>query len=74
MVGLLLGLTLAIGAGRLISAQLYDISAWVPPALSIAIIALTICSFFASIIPANRAASIPQWARCGWSSVYGWIP
>lgn len=58
MVGLLLGLPLAIGAGRLISAQLYGISAWDPPALSVAIIALTICSFFASIIPANRAASI----------------
>ena len=58
MVGLLLGLPLAIGAGRLISAQLYGVSAWDPPALSVAISALAICSFFAAIIPANRAASI----------------
>ena len=58
MVGLLLGLPLAIGAGRLISAQLYGVSAWDPPALSVAISALAVCSFFAAIIPANRAASI----------------
>jgi predicted permease len=58
IVGLLLGLPLAIGAGRLISAQLYGVSAWDPPALSVAISALAVCSFFAAIIPANRAASI----------------
>ncbi len=58
LVGLVLGLPLAIGAGRLISAQLYDVSSWDPLALSVAAGALAICSFFAAIIPANRAASI----------------
>jgi len=58
LMGLLLGLPLAIGAGRLISAQLYGVSSWDPFALTIAAVALAICSFFASIIPANRAASI----------------
>jgi predicted permease len=58
LVGLLLGLPLAIGAGRLISAQLYGVSSWDPPALSVATVSLAICSFFAAIIPANRAASI----------------
>jgi predicted permease len=58
LIGLLLGLPLAVGAGRLISAQLYGVSAWDPLALSIATIALAICSFFASIIPASRAAAI----------------
>jgi predicted permease len=58
LVGLLLGLPLAVGAGRLISAQLYGVSSWDPPALSVATIALAVCSFFAAIIPANRAASI----------------
>jgi predicted permease len=56
--GLLLGLPLAVGAGRLISSQLYGVSSWDPLALSVAAGALAICSFFAAIIPANRAASI----------------
>jgi ABC-type antimicrobial peptide transport system permease subunit len=58
LVGLLLGLPLAVGAGRLISAQLYGVSSWDPLALGIAAGALAICSFFAAIIPASRAASI----------------
>ena len=58
LVGLILGLPLAVGAGRLISAQLYGVSAWDPLALGVATGALAICSFFAAIIPANRAASI----------------
>jgi predicted permease len=57
-VGLLLGLPLAIGAGKLISAQLYGVSWWDPPALTVATCALTLCSFLAAMIPANRAASI----------------
>jgi predicted permease len=56
--GLLLGLPLAVGAGRLLSAQLYGVSSWDPLALTVAAGALAICSFFAAIIPANRAASI----------------
>jgi len=58
LVGLFLGLPLAVGAGRLISAQLYGVSSWDPLALTVAAGALAICSFFAAIIPANRAASI----------------
>jgi ABC-type antimicrobial peptide transport system permease subunit len=58
LIGLILGLPLAVGAGRLISAQLYGVSSWDPFALTVAAGALAICSFFAAIIPANRAASI----------------
>ena len=58
LIGLILGLPLAIGAGRLISAELYGVSSWDPAALTVAAGALAICSFFAAIIPANRAASI----------------
>ena len=58
LVGLVLGLPLAVGAGRLISAQLYGVSSWDPLALGVAAGALAVCSFFAAIIPANRAASI----------------
>src|ERR1700675_4567019 len=58
LIGLLLGLPLAVGAGRLISAQLYGVSSGDPLALAVAAGALAICSFFAAIIPASRAASI----------------
>jgi predicted permease len=58
LIGLLLGIPLAVGAGRLISAQLYGVSSWDPLALTVAAISLAICSFFAAIIPATRAASI----------------
>jgi predicted permease len=58
LIGLLLGLPLAAGAGRLISAQLYGVSTLDPPAMSVAVAALATCSFIAAIIPANRAASI----------------
>jgi putative ABC transport system permease protein len=58
LIGLLVGLPLAVGAGRLISAQLYGVSFWDPIALAIASVALTTCSFFAAVIPASRAAAI----------------
>jgi ABC-type antimicrobial peptide transport system permease subunit len=56
--GLVLGLPLAVGAGRLISAQLYGVSFWDPPALTIAAISLAACAFVAAIIPASRAAGL----------------
>ena len=57
-VGLVLGLPLAVGAGRLLSAQLYGVSYWDPMALTVAAGSLAVCAFFAAIIPAARAASI----------------
>jgi predicted permease len=57
-VGLVLGLPLAVGAGRLIAAQLYGVTSWDPLALTVAATALGICSLFAATIPALRAASI----------------
>ena len=58
LIGLLLGLPLAVGAGRLLAPQLYGVSSWDPLALTLAAGALATCSFFAAIIPASRAASI----------------
>jgi predicted permease len=58
MAGLVLGVPLAVGAGRLISAQLYGVSIWDPLALLLAAGALALSAFFAAIIPATRAASI----------------
>jgi predicted permease len=57
-VGLGLGLPLAIGAGRLISSQLYEVSFWDPLALALATGALGICAVAAAMIPASVAASI----------------
>ena len=48
----------AIGAGRLISSQLYGVSSWDPVALSVAAGALAFSAFVAAMIPARRAASI----------------
>jgi putative ABC transport system permease protein len=48
---LVLGVPLAIGAGRLISAQLYGLSSLDPLALDIAAAALAISAFFAAVIP-----------------------
>jgi predicted permease len=56
--GLVLGLPLAVGAGYLLSAQLYGVNFWDPLALGVGTIALAVCAFFAAIIPARRAASI----------------
>jgi len=57
-VGLALGLPLAVGAGQLISSQLYGVYFWDPLALSVASAALGVCAFTAAMIPASVAASI----------------
>jgi hypothetical protein len=56
--GLVLGLPLAVGAGYLLSAQLYGVQFWDPLALSVGALSLATCAFVAAIIPARRAASI----------------
>ena len=58
LAGLLLGLPLAVGAGYLLSAQLYGVSFWDPAALGISAAALALAAFVASIVPAARAAGI----------------
>jgi predicted permease len=58
LIGLLIGIPISIGCSRLISAQLYQVKGWDPLVLGGSILALSICAFFASIIPAQRAASI----------------
>ena len=57
-VGLVLGVPLAIGAGKLIAAQLYGVTFWDPVALSVAAGSLAFCALVAALIPAARAASI----------------
>jgi ABC-type antimicrobial peptide transport system permease subunit len=58
LLGLLLGVPLAIGAGRLVAAELYGVTSWDPLALSLAAAALGISAALAALIPARRAASI----------------
>jgi predicted permease len=57
-IGLALGLPLAIGAGYLLSAQLYGVRFWDPLALAAGALSLSICALFAAMIPARRAATI----------------
>ena len=57
-IGLIAGVPLAVGAGRLIASQLYGVSFWDPLALGVAAAALATCALVAALIPATRAASI----------------
>lgn len=57
-IGLLIGIPLAIGAGRLMAAQLFQIRSWDPHVFGFSILALGACSVAASILPARRAASM----------------
>jgi predicted permease len=56
--GLVLGVPLAIGAGYLLSAQLYGVSFRDPVALTVAAGALAFAAFVASVVPATRAAAL----------------
>jgi predicted permease len=58
MVGVALGLPLAVGAGYVLSAQLYGVRFWDPLALAVGTLSLAASAFVAAVIPANRAASI----------------
>jgi len=48
----------AVGAGYLLSSQLFGVKFWDPAALAIAAGSLAVAAFIASIVPATRAAAI----------------
>ncbi|CAA9366531.1 MAG: Acidobacterial duplicated orphan permease (function unknown), partial [uncultured Gemmatimonadetes bacterium] len=56
--GLLLGVLLALGLGRLLHAQLPGVAAWDPATLAAAALAVTACTLAATWIPARRAARV----------------
>jgi ABC-type antimicrobial peptide transport system permease subunit len=58
LIGIAAGVPLAIGAGQLLSAELYGVSNRDPGPLLFAALALAVCAFVAAAIPATRAASI----------------
>ncbi|HTZ59567.1 MAG TPA: ABC transporter permease [Acidobacteriaceae bacterium] len=58
VIGLLLGIPISIACGHLLAAQLYQVKSWDPLVLAGSTAALAFCALVASIIPAQRAASI----------------
>ena len=56
--GLALGLPLAVGAGYLLSSQLFGVPIWDPVALGAAAGSLALAAFVASMVPATRAAAV----------------
>ena len=56
-VGLMIGIPLAIMAGRFMASKLFQVRSYDPFVLGTSIIALGVCAAIASVLPARRAAS-----------------
>jgi putative ABC transport system permease protein len=57
-IGLALGIPAAIGAGKLMTDQLYGVRPWDPIMLTLATLLLGLAALLASLIPARRAAGV----------------
>jgi ABC-type antimicrobial peptide transport system permease subunit len=57
-IGLAIGIPAAIGAGRLMTSQLFGVKPWDPIMLALATLMLSLAALLASAIPARRAASV----------------
>jgi predicted permease len=57
-IGLLLGIPAALGAGKLITDQLYGVKPWDPWMLTAATLSLALAALVAALIPAQRAARL----------------
>jgi ABC-type antimicrobial peptide transport system permease subunit len=57
-IGLALGIPAAIGAGKLMTGQLFGVRPWDPVMLTLATLLLGLAAFVASLIPARRAAGV----------------
>ena len=57
-IGLAMGIPAAIGAGKLMTDQLYGVKPWDPYMLALAILLLGLAALLASAVPARRAASV----------------
>jgi predicted permease len=58
LLGLVIGVPIAIACGHLLAKQLYEVKSWDPLVLLGSMGALALCALIASVIPARRAASI----------------
>jgi ABC-type lipoprotein release transport system permease subunit len=56
--GLALGIPAAIGAGKLMTAQLFGVKPWDPVMLTLATLLLGLAALLASVVPAWRAAGV----------------
>ena len=56
-IGLLIGIPIAVGAGRLMASSLFQVRSWDPRVLAISIALLAVSAAAASLLPARRAAS-----------------
>jgi putative ABC transport system permease protein len=57
-IGLALGIPAAIGAGKLMSDQLFGVKPWDPIMLALATLLLGVAALLASLVPAQRAAGV----------------
>jgi putative ABC transport system permease protein len=57
-IGLILGIPAAIGAGKLMTGQLFGVKPWDPVMLTVATLLLALAALLASLIPARRAAGV----------------
>ena len=57
-IGLVIGITAALSLGRLLSSQLYQVSAHSPTLLSMTSVLLAAVALFACVIPARRASQV----------------
>jgi predicted permease len=56
--GIAIGIPAAIGAGKLMTNQLFGVSPWNPTMLALAALMLALAALLASVIPARRAAGV----------------
>jgi ABC-type antimicrobial peptide transport system permease subunit len=56
--GLAIGIPAAIGAGWLMTNQLFGVKPWDPMMLAVAVLVLGLAALLASAIPARRAAGV----------------
>jgi hypothetical protein len=52
------GIPAAIGAGKLMTGQLFGVNPWDPVMLTLATVLLGVAALLATVIPARRAASV----------------
>ena len=57
-IGLALGIPAAVGAGKLMTDQLFGVKPWDPFMITTAVVLLALAALLASLIPAYRAAGV----------------
>jgi ABC-type antimicrobial peptide transport system permease subunit len=58
LIGLIVGIPIALLGGRFMASQLYNVRSWDPVSVAVAVVVLSAAAAVAGFIPARRAASI----------------